>query len=52
MIESHSIDVTASPVGRLKSAEAKWKTAGANDYLMKVVSEGYLSHLESCRHPK
>ena len=30
-----------SPVGRLKSAKSAWETAGANDYIMRVVTEGY-----------
>ena len=30
-----------SPVGRLKSAKSAWETAGANEYIMRVVTEGY-----------
>ena len=30
-----------SPVGRLKSAERKWREAGANEYMMRVITEGY-----------
>ena len=30
-----------SPVGRLKMAKEKWKSAGANAYIMRVISEGY-----------
>ena len=30
-----------SPVGRLKSAKSAWETAGANEFIMRVVTEGY-----------
>ena len=30
-----------SSVGRLKSAKSAWETAGADEYIMRVVTEGY-----------
>ena len=30
-----------SPVGKLKSAQSAWETAGANETIMRVVTEGY-----------
>ena len=32
----------------MKSAESKWGTAGANDYIIRVVSEGIPFHLRRC----
>ena len=35
------INQSDSPVGKLKSAQSAWETAGANEYIMRVVTEGY-----------
>ena len=42
MVMGHKINSSDLPVGRLEFAESKWTTAGANDYIMRVVSEGYI----------
>lgn len=34
-------DCSSSPIGRLKAAESKWRQAGANAYIMRVILEGY-----------
>ena len=34
-------ETDVSPVGRLKAAENKWQEAGANAYIMRVITEGY-----------
>ena len=39
--DGEGTDSPDSPVGRLKSAESKRKTAGTNDYIMRVVFFGY-----------
>ena len=36
-----NISGVVSPVGRLKAAENKWQEAGANAYIMRVITEGY-----------
>ena len=44
-----------SPVGRLKSAERKWREAGANEYIMRVITEGYsipFRELPDAKHMK
>lgn len=33
--------VLDSPVGKLKAAQGRWKEAGANAYIMRVITEGY-----------
>ena len=43
MMMGNKINSSDLAVGRLESTESKWTTADANDYIMRVVSEGYIN---------
>lgn len=40
-IEAISEKAVESPVGRLRQAREKWRQAGANEYILRVITEGY-----------